>query len=104
MAGTIWIAEAPVPITATRLPVSCWPWSHWAEWNTAAPKASRPASSGSFGSDSAPAADTSRFAVTGPAEVSTRHSAHSESQQAERNSTPNRKRSATPDSRAILRR
>ena len=31
--GTIWIALAPVPITATRLPVMSTSWFHCAEWN-----------------------------------------------------------------------
>ena len=33
ISGTNWIAEAPVPITATRWPARSWSWSHRAEWN-----------------------------------------------------------------------
>ncbi len=29
--GTNWIADAPVPMTATRSPVRSWSWSHSAE-------------------------------------------------------------------------
>ncbi len=36
ISGTIWMALAPVPITATRLPVRSTPWSHSAEWKAAA--------------------------------------------------------------------
>ena len=53
--GTIWIAEAPVPITATRLPVRSTSWSHRAEWKTSPWKVSMPSISGSFGADSPPA-------------------------------------------------
>ena len=36
ISGTNWIAEAPVPITATLRPARSWEWSHSAEWKTAA--------------------------------------------------------------------
>ena len=33
ISGTNWIADAPVPITATRLPARSQEWSQRAEWN-----------------------------------------------------------------------
>ena len=42
MAGTNWIALAPVPITATRLPAGSNASSQWAEWNIGPLKRSSP--------------------------------------------------------------
>src|SRR3954462_9611767 len=44
--GTNWIAEAPVPTTATRSPSRSWSWSHVAEWKVVPSKRSRPGRSG----------------------------------------------------------
>ena len=54
--GTIWIADAPVPTTATRFPRGSNRWSHRAEWNTSPWKAASPGTSGRDGSDSGPEA------------------------------------------------
>ena len=55
--GTIWIADAPVPITATRLPARSTSWFQRAEWKSSPSKSSMPSMSGSRGSESPPAAD-----------------------------------------------
>jgi hypothetical protein len=57
--GTNWIAEAPVPTTATRRQLRSWSWFHLAEWNQVPGKVSRPGSGGIEGSLNAPAADIS---------------------------------------------
>ena len=49
MIGMNWAALAPVPMTATRLPVRSTSWSHSAEWNAGPANDDRPAMSGSFG-------------------------------------------------------
>ncbi len=46
ISGTIWIAEAPVPTTATRLPFRSKEWFHLAEWNTGPAKSASPGTSG----------------------------------------------------------
>ena len=56
--GTNWIADAPVPITATRRPVRSQELSHRAEWNAVPPNLPAPGMSGYEGRCSAPAADT----------------------------------------------
>ena len=58
ISGTNWIADAPVPITATRWPVRSQEGSHRAEWNEAPPNTPAPGMSGYEGRCSAPAADT----------------------------------------------
>ncbi|MDQ0831539.1 hypothetical protein QF032_003383 [Streptomyces achromogenes] len=70
-AGTIWMAEAPVPTIATRCPARSASWSQRAEWKTLPGKESRPGISGIFGSDSGPVADTTTSANQRPALVST---------------------------------
>ena len=59
MFGTIWMAEAPVPITATRLPFSGVSWSHREEWKIGPEKLSMPSIAGRRGSHSAPMPSTS---------------------------------------------
>ena len=46
ISGTNWIAEAPVPITATRLPARSQEGSQRAEWNEVPPNRSAPGMSG----------------------------------------------------------
>ena len=71
IAGTNWIAEAPVPTLATRSPVRSWSWSQRAEWKTLPSKRSIPGRSGMLGSVSGPIPAISTRALTGPSEVST---------------------------------
>ncbi len=52
--GTNWIALAPVPITATRLPAKSKSWSHSAEWKLAPLKSSSPGTSAYEGFDRPP--------------------------------------------------
>lgn len=89
-AGTIWIADAPVPTTATRLPRVSYPWSQRAEWKTFPGNESRPGTSGTFGSDSAPVAETTTSAVTIPREVSISQCASSAIQRISRTSWSSR--------------
>jgi hypothetical protein len=56
IAGITWTAEAPVPITPTRLPFSPTPWSQREVCIVIPSNASSPSISGYFGCDSAPAA------------------------------------------------
>ncbi len=70
MEGTIWMADAPVPIMATRLSRRSYSWSQRAEWNTLPGKESRPGMSGILGSDSGPVAETTTSAVRSPLLVS----------------------------------
>ncbi len=69
--GTTWIAEAPVPTTATRRPVRSWSWFQSAVWNVTPSKVSRPGMSGIAGSLRKPGAAIRRSAVNGPCVVST---------------------------------
>jgi hypothetical protein len=96
ISGTNWIAEAPVPITATRSPVRSCSWSHSAEWNAVPSKLSRPGTSGSVGSDSGPCAATRTSAVSGPVEVSILQSWSSSSQLALSSSVSKRTCGTTP--------
>lgn len=80
IAGTIWIAEAPVPIIATRLPRRSAPWSHCAEWKTSPENESSPGMSGIFGSESGPVAETTTSAVSVPRVVSISQRSSPESQ------------------------
>ena len=65
------MAEAPVPMTATRLPVRSTSWFHRAEWKISPSNSSSPSMSGSAGSVSGPTAETTKFAVKVPADVLT---------------------------------
>ena len=49
IAGTYWIALAPVPIDATRSPASDLLWSHRDEWNERPRNRSAPGMSGTHG-------------------------------------------------------
>jgi hypothetical protein len=86
MAGTIWMAEAPVPMTATRLPVRSASWFQREEWKISPLKPSMPLMSGSEGSHNAPTAETTIFATNSPLLVLTCHRADASSQRAERTS------------------
>ncbi len=98
ISGTICTAEAPVPITATRSPSRSCAWSQRAEWNIAPRKRSRPGISGARGSVSPPIAATRTFAVSSPAEVSSRQSFASSSQRAPLTSCEKRMWGTTPRS------
>ena len=69
MAGTIWTAEAPVPMTATRWPDRSASWSQRAEWQIVPRNRSSPSMPGLAGSDRLPeqsmiaSADSSRVVV-----------------------------------------
>ena len=63
MAGMNCTAEAPVPMTATRLPARSKSWSHRAEWNVVPANRSTPGNVGMTGSASAPVAMTTWLAV-----------------------------------------
>src|SRR4051812_49956233 len=82
ISGTNWIAEAPVPMTATRRPVRSRSWRQVAEWNTGPSKESRPGTSGNDGSDSAPEPRTRTSAVQTPWLVVTTQCCASSSQEA----------------------
>lgn len=69
--GTNWIADAPVPMTATRSPVRSWSWRQRAEWKVVPSKVSSPGSVGYFGSQSGPVPETRACAVRLPRAVST---------------------------------
>ena len=72
IAGTICIALAPVPTTATRLPVTSRSAGQRAEWNSGPRNASRPGSAGIFGRLSWPTAVITASAVSvSPAAVVT---------------------------------
>jgi hypothetical protein len=60
--GTNWMAEAPVPMTATRSPVRSWSWRQREEWNVVPANRSSPGRSGTDGSDKAPVALTRNWA------------------------------------------
>lgn len=96
IAGTIWIAEAPVPTTATRLPVRSRSWSHWEEWKTWPGNSASPGSSGTAGSESGPVAETRASAVQQPRVVVTRQRACSASQRASMTSWLSRRCGRTP--------
>src|SRR3954449_4961317 len=54
--GTNWMADAPVPITATRFPRRSHEWSHWAEWKTGPAKREAPGMAGMAGDGGGPVA------------------------------------------------
>ncbi len=68
--GTNWIADAPVPITATRSPARSWSWFHSAECHVSPSKRSMPSSSGIDGSLRPPMPATTTSASKEPLEVS----------------------------------
>jgi hypothetical protein len=70
MAGTYWIADAPVPTDATRLPARSTSWSQRAECIVMPLKSSRPSIAGTFGSVSGPVAQITTRAWMRPSVVS----------------------------------
>jgi hypothetical protein len=72
ISGTAWIAEAPVPITATRRSVRSWSWFQSAVWKVVPANVSSPGSAGIDGSLSGPGAATTTSAVNSPRSVVTR--------------------------------
>ncbi len=97
------MAEAPVPITATRLPVRSTSCFHCAVWNSSPWKSSRPSISGSFGSESPPAQESSVREENEPLEVSTSHRCDVPSQLALCTVVSKTKRSSVPDPSATRR-
>jgi hypothetical protein len=71
--GTNWIADAPVPIAATRSPPKSWSWSQVAEWKAAPSKLSAPGMSGIIGLLSAPVPRIRSCASRSPPFVWIRH-------------------------------
>ena len=82
MLGTVWTAEAPVPMTATRSPVTSWSSSQAAVWNAAPLKLSSPGMDGIEGSDRPPTPATTTCAVSSPWLVCSRQWPASSSQSA----------------------
>jgi hypothetical protein len=80
MRGTNWIAEAPVPIAATRSPLRSWSWFHLPEWKIVPSKESNPGMSGHFGWLIGPMAATRNWAVIRSSSVSISHRCASSSQ------------------------
>ena len=91
ISGTIWIADAPVPTTATRWPSGRAPWFQRAEWNTGPGNAASPGMSGRRGSDSGPAAEMRTSAVRSPWLVRSCQRARPASQRAPATSVPSRR-------------
>jgi hypothetical protein len=100
MAGTVWIALQPVPMTATRLPVRSTSWRHRAVWKAGPSNCSSPGIGGTDGTDSWPQAVTSTSASCVPAVVSTTQRLRSASHSAPVTSVLVRTRSKTPWRRA----
>ena len=86
ISGMDWMAEEPVPITATVLPVKSTPsLGHLPVCQDAPLKLSLPGNCGSFGTDRQPVAITHQRAVsTSPLSVSTVHRLDASSKRAER--------------------
>jgi hypothetical protein len=104
ISGTNWMADAPVPMTATRSPVRSWSWRQVAEWNIVPVNDSSPGRSGMAGSARGPLPRTTTSAVSGPVAVSRRQDAPPASHDADRTSAPKRVRATTPRSSAVRRR
>jgi hypothetical protein len=104
ISGTNWMAEAPVPITATRSPLRSWSWSQRAEWNTVPAKSPSPGRSGTDGSLSGPMPATSTRATISPCEVAMRQRWASSSHRAPWTSWPKRMWGRTPKRSAQPRR
>ncbi len=102
MPGTNWMALAPVPSTAIRLPRRSTSWSHSAEWKAGPSKVPRPGSSGIAGRESCPTAVTrTSVSIRSPVDVVRCQERARSSYVAEVTSTPVRTRSSTPCSRAV---
>ena len=97
--GTNWIALAPVPTTATRLPVRSMSWRHSAEWNAGPANVSAPGIEGTTGWESWPTAEITMSASYDPALVAIVHA--SSAYVTEVTSTPVRTRSSRPSSAAV---
>jgi len=104
MAGTIWIADAPVPISATRSPAREWSWSQRAEWNTVPAKSASPGRSGIDGDTSAPVPRITTPALNRPSPVVITHRSAASSHDASTTSWPHRMRGSRPASAATPRR
>jgi hypothetical protein len=104
IAGTNCTADAPLPTTATRLPVRSTPWSQREEWNTGPSNPARPGMSGRLGVCHGPAAAITARAVMSPSLVDSSHRAVAGFHWARRTSTPNRTCSVTPCPLAVSRR
>ncbi len=105
MPGTTCTAAAPVPITATRRPVTSRSSGQWEEWNDRPAKSARPGRSGTKGRLSMPTPLTTVFAVTvkaspSPGWTRTVHRVRSGSYSAAVTSCPNRTCGVTPCSSA----
>ena len=86
-----WIALAPVPITATFLPVRSTEWSHSAEWKAGPAKVSSPGIFGNDGRESWPTAETSTSnSSVSPVASVTRHFFATSSKSASLTSVPKR--------------
>jgi hypothetical protein len=90
------MALQPVPITATRLPVTSTSWRQRAVWNAGPAKLSSPGSGGTVGTDSCPQAVRSTFAKCVPPLVSSSQPSRASSQRAPCTSVRVRIRSRTP--------
>ena len=104
MAGTTWMAEEPVPITATRCPAGDQAGSHRAVCMTVPPKSRRPGISGRDGSASAPVAAIRYRALNSPWLVVTCQRWVPSSQRAAVTSCPNRMAGSSPYRSATPRR
>ena len=103
--GTNWIALAPVPTTATRLPVRSTSWRHSAEWKAGPANVSAPGIAGTTGLESWPTAEiTTSASYAVPSVSSTRQRPVSSSNRHEATSTPVRTRSSRPSRSAASRR
>ena len=91
------MALAPVPITATRLPVRSASASHRAEWKRTPAKSVMPSISGRRGSDRLPEPVISVVARISPRLVRTRHDCSVASQRASSSSVWKWNRSRVPD-------
>ena len=101
------MAEAPVPMTAMRLPVRSTSWSQRAEWKISPRKSSMPSISGRRGSERPPEPEmTVRAAYScGPSGPSVRTTQRwsSSLHVASTTAVPKTKRSRVPESSATLR-
>ncbi len=104
IAGTTWMALAPVPTMATRRPRRSRSAGQRAVCTTGPAKLSSPGIAGADGSLSPPPAETTTFARTAPWVVSTRQACSSSTHSARVDSQPKTVRSSTPCSRATRRR
>src|SRR4051812_40230839 len=89
IAGTYWIALAPVPIDATRSPSTDLLWSHRDEWNARPRNREAPGIVGTYGTLSIPSPLTSTSAVNdSPTSDSRHHCCVASSHRADEIATP----------------